>query len=396
MKQLDVDSVYADNNASTPLDSRVVEEMQPYFNEEFANPNSLYTRAQDARSAVDEAREKVARLLHADKEGVVFTSCATESNNYAIKGTAFARKDEGKHIITSKIEHKCVLNTCKWLEKQGYDVTYLDVDEEGYVSVEDLKEELRDDTVLVSIMMANNEIGTIEPIKKLAEVTHKNSNAYFHTDAAQVPGKMKLDVKELGVDMVTVNAHKMYGPKGIGALWLRDGLNIDPLLHGGGQEEGRRSGTENVPYIAALGEAADIARTEWEKDKEKLEEMSQTLIEKIKDRCDNAILNGPGKERLPGNVNFSFPGVEGEALVLRLDEEGIEVATGSACGSESLEGSHVLKAIGMDGDTAHSSLRISLGKFNTMEDVKEIGNKLPEIIKDLKSITAMDDIDDCF
>ncbi|MFP4045580.1 MAG: cysteine desulfurase family protein [Candidatus Aenigmatarchaeota archaeon] len=391
-----MDAVYADNNASTPVDPRVVEAMEPYFRDEFANPNSLYGRAQNARKAVQKARKQVAKLLNGKREEIVFTSCATESNNYAIKGTAFARQDEGKHIITSKVEHKCVMNACRWLEKQGFDVTYLDVDEEGCVSLDDLEEELRDDTILVSIMMANNEIGTIEPIQGMAKIVHENSDAYFHTDAAQIPGKMKLDVGELGVDMATINAHKMYGPKGIGALWIKNGLKIDPLLHGGGQEKGRRSGTENVPYIVGLGEASEIARKEWKKDKKRLEKMTKRLVEGIESNIDNVILNGPREDRLPGNVNFSFPGVEGEALVLRLDGKGIEVATGSACGSETLEASHVLQAIGLEGGVAHSSLRISFGRFNTMEDVEKIIEELPEIVQDLRSITAMDDIDDCF
>lgn len=388
------DFVYADNNATTPVDPKVKEAMIPYLGDKYGNPNSLHEKGKEARDAVETAREKVASLLNARPEDLVFTSCATESNNFAIKGTAFARKDDGKHIITSKIEHECVMNSCKWLEGQGFDVTYLDVDEDGYVSPEEVKQALRDDTILVSIMMVNNEIGTIEPVREIADLLPKN--VYFHTDAAQAPGKMKVDVEDLGVDMLTLSGHKMYAPKGVGALWMKKGLDVDPLIHGGGQEDNKRSGTENVPHIVGFGKAAEIAEDRWKEDKKRLTRMQEKLLKEIPERVENLTVNGPKDERLPGNLNFSFKGVEGEALVLRLDEEGIETSTGSACASEELEASHVLKAIGLSGDLAHSSLRIGLGRFNTMDDVDKIIQELPEIVEDLRSITAIDDVDECF
>ena len=390
MKRLDVDVIYADNNATTPVDPRVKEAMLPYLEGKFGNPNSLHTKGREAREAVEEAREKVAGLLNCRQEEVIFTGSATESNNHVVKGTAFARKNDGKHIITSKVEHKCVLEACKWLEEQGFEVTYLDVDEEGYVSPEELKEELREDTILVSIMMANNEIGTIQPIKELTQTVHEESNAYFHTDMAQCPGKLEVDVLKLGVDMATVNAHKMYGPKGVGALYKKKELNIDPLLHGGGQENGERSSTENVPHIVGFGKACELAKENWKEEKKELTEMHGRFIEEVQEKIENVKLNGPKEPRLPGNTNLSFIGVEGEALVLRLDERGIEVATGSACSSEELKASHVLEAIGRGPELAHSSLRVSFGRFNTMEDVDRVVEVLEEEIEDLRSITALD------
>jgi len=391
MKILDIDRVYADNNATTPVDPRVREAMVPYLQEEFGNPNSLHTLGREAREAIEEAREKAADMLNCSSGEVIFTGSATESNNHVVKGTAFARKGQGKHIITSKIEHSCVLEACEWLERQGFEVTYLDVDEEGYVSPEELKKELREDTILVSVMMANNEIGTIQPIKKMAEIVHEESDAYFHTDMAQCPGKIDVDVERLGVDMATINAHKMYGPKGIGALYKKKGVDIDPLLHGGGQEDGERSGTENVPYIVGFGKACEIVEGNWEKDKERLEKMHQRLAEKVYDRIDNVEMNGPMSPRLPGNMNISFVGVEGEALVLRLDDRGIDVATGSACSSEELKASHVIEALGKGPEVAHSSLRMSFGRFNTKEDVDTVVEALEEEVEDLRSITAMDE-----
>ncbi len=389
MKILDVDRIYADNNATTPVDPKVKMEMLPYLEDRFGNPNSLHTTGREARKAVEEARQKVAEMLNCKAKEIIFTSSATESNNHAIKGTAFARKNEGKHIITSKIEHKCVLEACGWLEEQGFEITYLDVDKEGYLSVEDIEEELREDTVLVSIMMANNEVGTIQPINKLARIVHEKSNAYFHTDMAQCPGKMDVDVENLGVDMATINAHKMYGPKGIGALYKGQDVEIDPLLHGGGQEEGERSGTENVPYIVGFGKACELAQKNQEKDR--LEKMHQKFVEDVCARIEKVVINGPLSPRLPGNTNMSFIGVEGEALVLRLDNHGIDVATGSACSSDELKASHVLEALDKGPEVAHSSLRISFGRFNTMDDVDAVVEALEKEVDDLRSITAMDE-----
>ncbi len=391
MKILDFDGVYADNNATTPIDPRVRKAMTPFLEENFANPNSLYNHGRRSRKAVEEARERVANMLNCATDEIVFTGSATESNNHVIKGTAFARKDHGKHIVTSKTEHKCVLEACRWLEGQGFEVTYLDVDEEGYISPSELKNELREDTILVSIMLTNNEIGTVQPIEKTTRIVHDESSAYFHTDMAQCPGKMEVDVGKLGVDLATINAHKMYGPKGVGALYKKKDLDIDPLLHGGGQENGERSGTENVPAIVGFGKAAEIVEERWEEEGEKLREMHQKLVESIQGSIDNTEVNGPVDGRLPGNMNISFIGVEGEALVLRLDDLGINTATGSACSSEELKSSHVLDALGKGPEVAHSSLRISFGRFNTMDDVNTVVEALRKEVRELRSITALDE-----
>ena len=274
MRIINTDKIYADNNATTPIDPRVKEAMEPYFKEEFGNPNSLHAHGRKAREAVEEAREKVARLLNAKTSEIVFTSSASEANNFALKGIAFANQNKGKHIITSQIEHKSILELCKWLEKQGFKITYLPVDKEGFISLDDLKKSIRNDTVLVSIMLANNEVGTIEPIKEIGQLL-KDEEIYFHTDAAQAPGKIEIDVSDLGVDLLTINGHKMYAPKGIGALWIKEGIKLDPLIHGGGQENGRRSSTENVPYIAGFGKAAEIAKKELSQGMKKQELINQ-------------------------------------------------------------------------------------------------------------------------
>lgn len=397
MKVISTDKIYADNNATTPCDPRVVEAMEPYFKEEFGNPSSLHSHGRRAREAVEEAREKIAFLLNAKSSEIVFTSSASESNNFALKEIAFANRNRGKHIITSQIEHKSVLEPLKWLEKQGFEVTYLPVDKEGFVSLESLKNSIRKDTILVSIMLANNEVGTIEPIKEIDELL-KDKEIYFHTDAAQAPGKLGIDVKDLGVDLLTINGHKMYAPKGIGALWIKQGVKLDPLIHGGGQEEGSRSATENVPYIVGFGKAAEIAKKELGQDRERLIEMQKKLIEEIPKRIEGIKINGPLDldKRLPGNTNFSFKGVEGESLVLRLDDKGIETSTGSACAVKELAASHVLKAMGISGEMAHSSLRISLGKFNIDEDVEKIITVLPQEVGKLRAISAMGKVEKCF
>ncbi|MCJ7450226.1 MAG: cysteine desulfurase [Candidatus Nanohaloarchaeota archaeon QJJ-9] len=380
--------VYADNNATTPVDPRVKEAIQPFLEEKYGNPNSMHSRGREAREAVEEARAKIASLINGEKEEIVFTSCATEANNHALKGAAFSKK--GKHIVTTKIEHDCVLNASNWLEEQGFDVTYLEPDKNGFVSPEQVEEAVRDDTILASVMLANNEIGTIEPIEEIGELLEKK-DILFHTDAAQAVGKIPVDVKKLKVDMLTLNAHKMYGPKGIGGLWVKDNVKIDSLIHGGGQEKGRRSGTENVPYIVGFGKAAKIAESSLKSDRKKLNKISGKLMELIPEKVDNVVVNGPEDvdRRLPGNTNFSFHGVEGESLVLRLDSKGIKASTGSACASESLEASHVLKAIGLDESLAHSSLRMSFGRFNSIEDVEKIREVLPGEVEKLREISSM-------
>lgn len=380
------ETTYVDNNATTPVDPRVKEEMVPYLENKFGNPNSMHSKGREARKSINEAREKVSKLLGCESNEIVFTSSATESNNHAIKGTAYSKKQQGKHIITSKIEHKSVKNPISYLEKQGFEVTYLDVDENGYISLEQLKKEIKPETILVSIMYANNEIGTIEPIKKATEIIPEQT--IFHTDAAQVPGKLEIDVEELGIDLLTINGHKMYGPKGIGALYLAQDKTIDPLLHGGGQENNRRSGTENVPFIVGIGKASELAMEKQKEEKEKLTKYHETVIEKLS-KLEETKLNGPKKPRLPGNVNISFKGVEGESLVLRLDSRNIEASTGSACASDSLEASYVLKEIGLPPKWAHSSLRMGFGRFNTEKDIKKITKETPKVIEKLRSISAI-------
>ncbi|PTD94372.1 cysteine desulfurase NifS [archaeon SCG-AAA382B04] len=381
------DVIYVDNNATTPVDPRVKEEILPYLGEKYGNPNSMHQKGREARAPIDEARERVASLLNSRSEEIIFTSSATESNNHAIKGTACSKKQQGKHIITTKIEHKSVKEPINYLKKQGYKTTYLDVDKDGYIDLEELKDSVRDDTIFVSIMLANNEIGTIEPVKEAAQIIPDQT--IFHTDAAQVPGKLEIDVDKLGIDLLTINGHKMYGPKGVGALYINEKTEIDPLLHGGGQELGRRSGTENVPYIVGLGKAAEVAEEEQKKDKEKLTKFQQQVIEEITQEVEKTKLNGPKEPRLPGNVNISFKGVEGEALVLRLDGRGISASTGSACASEQLEASYVLKEIGLKPEHAHSSLRIGFSRFNTQEDVDNLIKELKEVVKQLRSISAL-------
>ncbi len=391
MMSCDKDLIYADNNATTPIDTRVREAMEPYLKEKFGNPNSLHQKGREASSALEESREKVASLVEALPEEIVFTGCATESNNQAILGTLFSdmQESKNKHIITTKIEHKSVLKTYEYLEEtMGYEVTKLPVDGQGYVSPQDVRDAVREDTALVSIMMANNEIGTIEPIEEISEAIP--SDVVFHTDAAQVPGKIEIDVGSLGVDLLTLNAHKMYGPKGVGALWVDKDISIDPLLHGGGQENGIRSGTESIPHIVGFGKAAEIAEKNIDEEPNRLKKMHTKLIELVEKNVEDIMLNGPSsEERLPGNANFSFIGVEGESIVLRLDNRGIMTSTGSACASDSLEPSYVLEEIGVSEEMAHSSLRIGLGRFNDMEDVEKISQAIAEEVETLRSISAV-------
>ena len=383
-------TVYLDNNSTTPVDPQVKETVDKFLGKSYGNPNSLHKKGLNARKAVKEARKRVADLINAEQDEVFFTSGATEANNLAIKGTALKLRDEGKHIITTSIEHDCVINSCKFLEKEGWEVTYLDPDENGFIHPEKVEENLRDDTVLVSIMSANNEIGTLQPIKEIGKILSK-TDTYFHTDAAQTVGKIPVDVKELGADMVTTSAHKMYGPKGIGALWKKRNVRITPILHGGGQENGLRSGTENVPYIAGFGKAAEIANKSLEKDKKRINRLTKKLRDGILEQVDETVLNGPEKldKRIPGNLNISFKGVEGEAMLLKLDQENIQVSTGSACASDKLKPSHVLDAIGKSPELAHSSVRMGVSKFNDEEDVEKVLEVLPKAVNDLRDISSL-------
>ncbi len=380
--------VYLDHSATSAVDPRVLEVMLPFFDREYGNASSLHQEGQDAHQALEEARKKVAQVLHCHPEEIIFTSGGTESNNTALKGTAFSalERNEGKrHIITSTIEHDCVLNTCRWLEKIGFRVAYLPVDRYGLLGPERLEEAITKETLLVSVMHANNEIGTVQDIKKLGEISHEH-DVYFHTDAVQSITKLPIDVRDLNVDMLSVSSHKIHGPKGVGCLYVKKGTRIDPLMHGGGHERGSRSGTENVSGIVGFGEAARIGEEERPRVMPEIAELRDRLIKGALE-IENSWLNGHPEKRLPINAHFCFRFIEGESLVLRLDMKGISASTGSACSSKSLEPSHVLLAIGLPPEDAHSSLRLTLGRDNTEEDIEYTLEVLPQVVADLRKIS---------
>lgn len=376
-----------DHAGTTPIHPEVLQEMLPYLRERFGNASTLYSIGREAREALETSRERISNLINAEREEIYFTSGGTESDNWAIKGVALASKNKG-HIITSSIEHHAVIDPCKYLEKLGFDVTFLEVDKYGLVDPNKLEDAIRKDTILVSIMHANNEIGTIEPIEELARIA-RDHGILFHTDAVQTVGKIEVDVKKLDVDMLSISSHKIYGPKGVGALYIRKGTKIDPYMHGGGQERGMRSGTENIAGVVGLGKACEVAKKNLKKEEERLTNLRDNLIKGIFDRIDDVILNGHPERRLPNNVNVSIEYIEGESLILRLDEEGICASTGSACSSRSLEPSHVLLAIGLTPVQAHGSLRLTLGKDNTEEDIDYVLEKLPSIVAELREISPL-------
>jgi len=377
--------VYMDYAATTPLDPRVLEAMRPYFSKKFGNTMSLHSSGREAKKALEESREIIANLMNAKLEEVIFTGSATESDNLALKGIAFANKERGKHIITSSIEHHAILESCQWLEKQGFEVTYLPVDKYGLIDLENLKNSMRKDTILVSIMHANNEIGTIEPIEEIGKICRERG-VYFHTDAVQTFGKVPIDVNKMNIDLLSISAHKFYGPKGVGALYIRKGVNIEPLLHGGGHECGLRSSTVNVPGIVGMAEAVKLRKKEMKSESKKLTKLRDLLIRNVL-KIDNSHLNGHPTQRLANNANFWFAFIEGEALITQLDMYGIEASTGSACSSSTLEPSHVLLAIGLKHQEAHGSLRLSLGKQNTKADVDYVSKTLPRVVKTLRKIS---------
>lgn len=380
--------IYMDNSATTPVKKEVLDEMLPYFTEKYGNPSSIYSLGSESRVAVEKAREQVAKVLGADKKEIFFTAGGSEADNWAIKGIALKNKDKGNHIITTKIEHHAVLHTCEYLQKHGFDVTYLDVNEEGLIDIEDLKSAITDKTILISIMYANNEIGTIQPIKEIGEIA-KERKICFHTDAVQAIGNIRINVKELNIDLLSLSGHKFYGPKGVGALYIKQGTKIDNLITGGGQERTKRAGTENVPGIVGLGKAIEIAYENLEEKNEKLTNLREKLIAKIQENIKYVRLNGHRTKRLPGNVNFCFEFIEGESLLLSLDMEGIAGSSGSACTSGSLDPSHVLLAIGLPHEIAHGSLRLSLGVFNTEEEVDYVVEKLVDIVDRLRKMSPL-------
>jgi len=386
--------VYLDNAATTKVDKRVVEAMLPYFSEHYGNPSSMYKIGHEAKMALDDARERVSKILGGVKpDEIIFTAGGTESDNLAILGSARINKEKKKHIITSQIEHHAVLHPCEKLEKEGFEVTYLPVDKHGLVDPEDVKNAIREDTVLVTIMYANNEIGTIEPLTEISEVIkkYKEENKtpfpYFHTDACQASGYLNLNVHELGVDMLTLNGSKVYGPKGVGLLYVKQGVRIEPLIFGGGQERNIRSGTENLAGIIGFVKALELAEEEKEEETERLKKLSKKLKDGVLSTIPKTFLNGHPEKRLPNNVNITILDIEGEALILHLDHFGIYTSTGSACTSQSLDPSHVILATGLPYEAAHGSLRFALGRYTTEEDIDYVLKTLPDVVKNLRQIS---------
>ncbi|HHV62887.1 MAG TPA: cysteine desulfurase NifS [Firmicutes bacterium] len=381
-----MEKIYLDHAATTPMRPEVLDAMLPYLKDRFGNPSSIHSFGREARKALDEARDKIAAIIGAGPDEIIFTSGGTEADNSAIKGIALARRDKGNHIITSSIEHHAVLDSCKALEKQGFKVTYLPVDQYGLVRPEDVRSAITDETILISIMHANNEVGTIEPIAEIARVA-REKGVYFHTDAVQTVGQIPVNVEDLGVDMLSLSAHKFYGPKGVGALYVRKGVRALPFMHGGGQERGRRAGTENVPGIVGMAYALELAVKEMDENIKKVSGLRDALIRGVTERIDHVRVNGHPVKRLPGNASFCFEFVEGESILLNLDMKGIAGSSGSACTSGSLEPSHVLLAMGLPHEIAHGSLRLTLGRDNTMEQVRYVLDVLPEIISKLRSMS---------
>ncbi|MBZ4644765.1 MAG: cysteine desulfurase [Petroclostridium sp.] len=380
--------VYLDHSATTYVKDEVLQAMIPYFTEKFGNASSIYSLGRESKKAIEEAREKVAKALNCEAREIFFTASGTEADNWAIKGVAFANRNKGNHIITTAIEHHAVLHTCQYLEKEGFEVTYLPVDEYGMVSLERLREAITDKTILITIMFANNEIGTIQPIAEIGRIA-REKGVYFHTDAVQAIGNIPIDVNEYNIDMLSLSAHKFYGPKGIGALYVRKGVKMHTFMQGGAQERGRRAGTENVAGIVGLGHAIELATKNIEAYNHKLRTLRDRLVKEVLEKIPYARLNGHPTQRLPGNANFSFEFIEGESLLLMLDMKGIAASSGSACTSGSLDPSHVLLAIGLPHEIAHGSLRLTFGDENTQEDVEYIMEVLPPIVERLREMSPL-------
>lgn len=380
--------IYLDNAATTKVLPAVLDEMLPYFSETYGNPSAVYCFASKAKSAVDKARDSVADLIGAKSEEIYFTGGGSESDNWALKATAEAYASKGKHIITSKIEHHAILHTAAWLEKQGYEVTYIDVDEDGVVKLDELEAAIRPDTILISIMAANNEIGTIQPIKEIGEIAKKHG-VLFHTDAVQAFGHIPINVDEMNIDMLSASGHKIHGPKGIGVMYIRKGVKIRSFIHGGAQERQRRAGTHNVPGIVGIGKAAELASENMDKIMKQESELRDYMIKRVLDEIPYTRLNGHKTERLPNNVSFCFRFIEGESLLILLDQSGICASSGSACTSGSLDPSHVLLAIGLPHEIAHGSLRISMSEETTREDIDYTVDKLKGIVERLRSMSPL-------
>lgn len=374
---------YFDNSATTRVKEEVFNEMIPYLSIEYGNPSSIYSIGRSAKRAINESRRRVASLINCNPEEIYFTSCGSESDNTALKGIAYANQQKGKHIITSKIEHPAILNSCKNLENKGFSISYIDVDESGIINLEKLKNEITPQTILISVMYANNEIGTIQPIKEIAQIAHSHG-IIFHTDAVQAVGNIPIDVKKMDIDMLSLSGHKLYAPKGIGALYVKKGIEFERFMDGGHQEKDKRSGTENVAEIVALGKACQIAEKNLEKYQEKLINMREYCLKRIKENIPNVHINGAMDKRLPGNINVSFENLDSGELLLRLDEVGICASGGSACSSKEANPSHVLTAIGLPSELSKGALRLTFGDYNTMDDVDYLIENLTRIVKEMK------------
>ncbi|MDQ2085796.1 cysteine desulfurase NifS [Herbivorax sp. ANBcel31] len=385
---MDKKTIYFDHAATTPISTEVLEEMLPYFTENFGNPSSIYSLGRESKKALEEAREKVSKAVGSNPREIFFTGSGTEADNWAVKGVAYANKDKGNHIITTNIEHHAVMHACQYLESDGFEVTYLPVDENGLVSANEVLKAIRPDTILITIMFANNEIGTIQPIKEIGKIA-RDKGVFFHTDAVQAVGTVPIDVNDLNIDLLSLSSHKFYGPKGVGALYVKKGVRITSFMHGGAQERGRRASTENVAGIVGLGKAIQLATKNIEENNKKLIGLRDRTIEEVMEKIPFTKLNGDRQNRLPGNINFSFEFIEGESLLLMLDMKGIAASSGSACTSGSLDPSHVLLAIGLPHEIAHGSLRITFGKDNTHEDIDLLMKELPEIVERLREMSPL-------
>ena len=381
-------SIYLDNAATTKLDDEVLQEMMAYLRENYGNASSIYKLGRESRKAVEDAREKIAKILNCKPTEIYFTAGGSESDNTAIKGIAKANKEKGNHIITSKIEHPAVLETCKQLEKEGFEITYVSVDENGIVNLDELKKSIKPTTILITIMFANNEIGTIQPIEEIGKIAKEN-NIYFHTDAVQAVGNIEIDVEKLNIDSLSLSGHKFYGPKGIGALYVRTGIKFEKFISGGHQERNKRAGTENVAGIVGMGKAIELAYSNLDEHNKKIKELRDYYVEQVKEKIPYIKINGDIEKRLPGNSNISFRFIEGESLLLNLDLKGICASSGSACTSGSLDPSHVLLAIGLPHEIAHGSLRISIGKYNTKEEIDYLIESLVEIVNRLREMSPL-------
>ncbi len=381
-------NIYFDNAATTRLDEEVLNEMIPYLKENYGNASSIYKLGRDSKKAVEDSREKIAQVLNCKSNEIYFTAGGSESDNTAIKGIARANRLKGNHIITSKIEHPAVLETCKNLEKEGFEVTYISVDENGIINLEELKKSVKDTTVLITIMFANNEIGTLQPIEEIGKIA-KEKNIYFHTDAVQAVGSIKIDVQKLNIDSLSLSGHKLYGPKGIGALYVKSGIKFEKFVDGGHQERNKRAGTENVAGIVGIGKAIEIAYSDLEEHNKKIKELRDYYVAQVTSKIPYVKVNGDMKKRLPGNSNISFRFIEGEGLLLNLDLKGVCASSGSACTSGSLDPSHVLLAIGLPHEIAHGSLRITIGKYNTKKEIDYLVENLIEIVNRLRDMSPL-------